>query len=131
MPISGALLTKVNAALADLATRIEAREAIFFGNNGRYWQGVLTPPIIPVDGADTPPDLVVKATNEIFTWTQANLPATIPVGIEIITHDGPLGQGFTERAWCKLGNGETWYRSKGIGAYGVTTAGWDQVIDPT
>ena len=127
MPISGALLTKVNNALADLANRIENREAIFFANNGRYWQGLLTPRIIPVDGADTAPDLDAKPSNETFDWSAANLPATIPVGIAVNAHDGPLGQGFTMIAWVKLGNGEIWYRSKGVGAYGVTTVGWDQV----
>ena len=128
MPISQQLLTKVNNALSDLAARVENRESIYFAQRGHYFQGLLTPSEIPIDGADTTPELTLKPTDQIENWMAANLPASLPFAIRIDTHSGPLGQGYTESAWVKLSNGEIWMRSRGVGAYGVTTQGWDHVI---
>jgi len=131
MAISGALLTKVNNALADIAARIEAREAIYFANNGKYWQGIRTPSIIPIDGADTVPNLTLHPTDQVEDWNGVTLPANIPLAIAVVVHHGPLGWGYTEMALARVSADGLYIRSRGIGAYGVTTVGWDKVPDVT
>ena len=130
MPISGALLTKVNNALADIASRIETREVTYFTNHGRYWQGILTPSTVPIDGTDTPPNLTLHPTDQAETWADfaANLTATIPFSIFVFVHNGPDGQGFTMGAIVQLNNGEVWYRTRGSGFYGYTSGQWLQMV---
>ena len=122
------ILPKINAALADVASRIEAREATYFTNHGRYWQGIMTPATVPLDGADTAPDLTLRPTDQLEDWTNFNLPATIPFAIGVMVHQGPLGWAFTEFAIARTSAEGYWIRTKNVGPYGRTTAGWDRLV---
>ena len=125
MAISGATLTKVNTALANLAAKVQAKQDAYFLAHGRYWQGILTPAVIPVDGTDTKPNLKLKPTDQVEDWTTLGLPATIPVSVEVHTHNGPQGHGYTAYVHAVV-SGVHYVRAQGVGAHS-TTFGWTDV----
>ena len=127
MAISGATLTKVNTALATLAAKVQTKQTAFLASKGRYWQGILTPATIPVDGKDTAPDLKLRPTDQQEDWTTLGLPATIPVSIEVHTHNGPQGHGYTICVHATA-SGKRYVRAHGVGAHSYTL-GWAEVVE--
>lgn len=105
---------------------IQTRMAEFLAANARYFQGIRTPIVIPINGADSPIDKSVHPTNQIEDWSafdlHGNLPSTLPCSIELHIHNGPLGLGYTFFGWVTDLAG-TWMRAQGSGP-GSTTFAW-------
>lgn len=127
MAITGQLLNKVNASLTDMASRLQTSQNSYFAAHGRYWQGVITPAAIPVDGTETAPVLNRKPTDQAEDWTAVSMPVTIPMAIEVHTHNGPLGHGYTITCWVNRTGDGIYKRMRGVGQYSLTTDSWTKV----
>lgn len=126
--------TFVDTRLADLWTnQIVPRQATYFANNGKYWQGILvldlaSLPNNPSSGSPTvleaAPVLTRKATDHPSWQTAAvNLGATIPMALQIDAYDGPQGRGYVAQCWVRW-NGVTYTRAQNSGPEGWRTVAW-------
>lgn len=92
--------------------------------NGKYFQGVLTPPALPVDGADVDIVYEVHPTDQLQDW-EAFLGnrnyGKIPCSIAIHYNSGPLGDGFTIVVEYANAQGQKSWRMFGTGQYSSTT----------
>lgn len=79
MPTLQQIRDAVNARLADLWPKFQNRQATYFANHGRYFQGLIWSSV-PDDGATVSPNLSV-APNDCFT----PVPAVLNVQGEIVT----------------------------------------------
>jgi hypothetical protein len=87
----------VDVKLSELIPAIQNYQTNYLTANNRYWQGILTPQTLPQDGGEIAPNLALKPTDQTEDWAAADLglPATLPMSIEIHTHNGPLGKGYS------------------------------------
>ena len=97
-----------------------------------YWQGIRTPQAIPVEGVDTTPDKNVKPVSgdEAASWNEAGvpLPTTLSCSVEIFTHEGPKGKGFSVISWIKA-EGKIFRRVTGFGDEFMPTTAWQEYIE--
>ena len=85
--------TAVNARLADLWPKVKNRQATYFANNGRYWQGRITS-APPDDGATVAPDLTTTAGPQNVSWQTAvngDIPSPVECALQIDTYEAPGG----------------------------------------
>jgi hypothetical protein len=113
-------------------TQFVALQDSFKSTYGKYFQGIRTPQILPVDGADVDPDLTLHPTDQPQDWSLflgGTFGGQIPYSIAIHYHNGPLGEGFTIIVGYTNAQGVTSTKSYGTGAYGQTSD-WLQVMPP-
>lgn len=126
---------KIDPILATMATAIDNRQAVYFANNGEYFQGKWTHSTEPVDGADTTPDnLTDTPTNISVRWNQflqgLELPSQLPMRIksDVYKAPGKDGHGYVLTVQAKLLNGDVWERSRNMqGAETWRTEGWHKL----
>lgn len=124
---------KVDPILADLATKIDNRQQVYFANNGQYWQGKWTSLNPPVDGADTTPDNLTDTPTNITTrWNQllagADLPSQLPMRLRCDVYENVVGWGYWLTVQVKLLNGDVWQRSRNMrGDETQNTQAWHKV----
>lgn len=122
--------TQVDTELTALWTKIQTRQATFFTNRGRYWQGSRTHLITPAEGLPVPPDGTLRPTNEAQGWAAlGDLPLTMSMTVWLDVYDGPGGPGYVAHAEVVI-NGNTWRRSRQHGPETWRTRGWAQVVSP-
>ena len=109
-----ALQDRCDALLSQIDAAATTRQAAYFNafigsgdrrrRRGRYFQGILTHPILPADGVPLPPDPTVKPTDQPTSWADANvsLPATMEAACQIDVYDGALGQGWVLTALVRV-----------------------------
>jgi len=119
----------INTKLAAFVPILDAKQATYFANHGRYWQGIRTPPQIPEDGLTVNVDMNVRPTDQAESWNDLgfSLPAKLEMSIEIYVHNGPLGHGYTGIVTASL-LGRTWQRARGFGAHSFTF-NWTEQAD--
>jgi hypothetical protein len=119
---------KADAAVDPLIADIIAKQDEYIKGKERYWQGIKTPTITPKDGADVVPDKDVKPQGQAESWAdfKVAMPATLPGSIEVHTHDGPQGKGFTVYATVGVGK-QTFKKAVGRGAHS-NTFNWLEII---
>lgn len=102
------LKAKWDSFITNRFPTIQTREATYFTNHGKYFQGVYTN-ATPTDPAELVPDLTKKPTDQAETWANANftMPATMPVRLWIDVYNGPQGHGWTLNAQVIVG-ANTW-----------------------
>lgn len=83
-----------NVVLTTLQTAVDAYQASYFAAHGRYWQGLMTPPTVPADGALVAPDLTLKPEGQAEDWSGVGIAATLPFSVQVDRYDGPLGPGY-------------------------------------
>jgi hypothetical protein len=111
---------------------IQQKEDEFLATFGYYFQGIVTPAVYPVDGADVDADLTLHPSDQAQDWTAflgsaAGSLGKFPCSISIEYHYGPAGRGFTITFRYTNAQGQNWWRSVGIGSYGVTIP-WRQLL---
>lgn len=118
----------VDDKLAAAWTQLQNRQTAYLGARGRYFQGIKTHVVTPADGDETAPDLTGRPTDQAETWTGAgfNLPATLPMALQIDTYDGPQGKGYVGILWVQIG-GQLWRRSAQVGPETWRARAWEQV----
>ena len=108
MPLPDATLeSQVDAELADLFAGAPARQAVFFGNNGRYWEGRRVMVLTPTDGALVATNTGAKQT-DCPSWSAAGvtIPATMRCAVEVLAYQAPGGQhGWVAIAWVRCQGG--------------------------
>lgn len=120
----------VDVRLASFIASIDSHQVAYLVANGKYWQGILTPPVVPRDGGELTTDLSVHPTDQLDDWTAADLsiPANLPMSVEVFTHDGPLGKGYTTILTVTV-MGNSWKRAVGFGPESFTFD-WTQATKP-
>lgn len=138
MPTLAQVRDFVDARLTDLWTnQVVPRQNVYFGNHGRYWQGIITTnlPDLPNNPQnanpvvlEVVPDILRAPTDQPTNWQQAglNLGATIPMALEIHTYDGPEGMGYVGFVWARW-NGNTYMRCQAFGPEKWRTLAWHRV----
>jgi hypothetical protein len=118
----------IDERLAVLWGHVQTREAAFLSGRGRYFQGLRTPVLTPVDGGERVPDSTRKPTDQAQSWADAgfSLPATMPMSLEIHTYDGPGGKGYVAVVEVEF-NGRIWRRAQQHGAETWRSHGWRQL----
>lgn len=117
MPIPAALQTTLDASLASLQAKVDAYQPGYLVTNGRYWQGIQTPAVVPADGVLGALDLTVKPTDQTENWQPlAVVVASAPLSVACHTHNGPLGKGYTIHGTVMV-SGQKWVRAIGLGAH--------------
>lgn len=122
MPTLAQVRSVVDARLTDLWTNvIRPRQAIYFGNRGRFWQGIITTrlTLLPdnrtadAETAEVAPDTAARPTDQAESWVDAgvNVGATLPMALQIDAYDGPNGRGFVATAYVKH-NGNVYARAQ-------------------
>ena len=114
------LEAKANKILADLQNDLVPIQAIYLAQRGRYWQGILTHPVLPRDGAASPPDKRRKPTDQIEDWNDVNvpLPANMECAVAVDVYNrGPAYQGYVVRGEVEIA-GERWVKQVNVGPPG-------------
>jgi len=121
VPTPQEIRDSIDLKLGNITATLDLKQANYFATHGRYWQGLRTPAEIPVDGATLPIDLDRKPTDQAESWRDMNfaLPPNQEMSIEVHTHNGPLGHGYTLIVTVMLGP-DRWIRPRGFGPHGVT-----------
>lgn len=134
MPTLAQVRDFVDNRLANLWTnQIVPRQNVFFGNRGRYWQGLITTSTtaLPNNTAastgviEVTPRLNTRPTDQSETWADAgfNLEATIPMAIKIDVYNGAQGPGYVGQVWVKF-NDTIFTRAQNNGPETWRTFGW-------
>jgi len=121
--------TAIDSDLAALWPQIVSRQATYFANHGRYWQGIITHSVIPSDGNAAPADqLLLTPSYEAEDWPDGVSVAafTKPYALEIWEYNGPSGPGFVGFCWVRVA-GNLYLRVKDCGVEDYRTQGWAQV----
>ena len=129
MPISPATRDKIETFRDAFAAIIVPKQNAYFATHGRYWQGVIMPTTLPVEGADTDPDGSVKPTDQAESWADffgVDLPAKFPCRLRIDAYNGPEGQGYTVTALVSS-NSNTWCRIWNVGPQSWRARTWHQL----
>lgn len=124
------LKAKWDTFMANRFATIQARQTTYFGNKGRYFQGIVTN-AVPTDPAEIAPDLTKKPTDQAESWADTNitLPATLPIALWIDVYNGPQGHGWTLNAKVIVG-ANTWQICvQGAGAETWRAFDWKQVTE--
>lgn len=128
--------TAMQAALGQLAVRQPAWRDAETGEpdpttgirraRGTFAQLLRTHVVPPSDGAERASDNL--AARAAATWPELGvaLPATLPLGLEVHVHDGPLGIGYTLIGTLRLA-GRTWRKAIHVGPYGYMAHDWARV----
>ena len=118
-------LDKLTDALVPVQGSINAFQADYLANNKRYWQGLLTPAEPSKEAADKEIEVERKPTDQKEDWFGILASTIQPCALEVHTHDGPKGMGYTVYAHSIAEDGSRWIRAVGIGE-GSTTADWTE-----
>ncbi len=129
---------RVNTKLAALWPVLVARQDDYLAAHGRYWQGLLTHGILPIDDDDPLPDQLARTPKEqpgvhVQDW-RAMLPELdgkpLPMALQVHTYGAPDGDGWWAEAHI-LYQGIHRRRMKGAGPLAARfTRGWHKVFDP-
>lgn len=126
------LKTKADIKLSHLWKIITSKQELYFAKNGRYWQGILTPSNIPIDGIDSDLDLTKKPSHQNEDWSFLELPINlkIPFQIRVDTYKCPNGShGFQVTVFVSV-EGAIYSRSKGIGEEAINRDyNWTEIIN--
>lgn len=119
---------QVQQWLTNLWSHIQNRQENYLAAHGRYFQGLRTHVVIPLEGAEAAPDAIAdKPTDQAEGWAdQFTLPAAFPCQLRINTYDGPLGKGYVGIVRVRIG-GETWERRQNNGPEVWRTVPWTQL----
>jgi hypothetical protein len=121
--------TKVEAWRYSVAAAIASRQNAYLAAHGRYWQGILTPVAVPVEAADTVPDLTLRPTDQMERWSDflsGLTVTTIPCSIRIDVYDGPLGQGYTVTVEV-VSESSVWIRTYHVGPEDWRVRPWTRI----
>ena len=122
---------KADAAVQPLVASIVAFQETWVLTHKGYWQGLRTPTATPKNGADTPPEKNVKpvADAEAKAWAEVavTMPITLPCSVEVFTHDGPVGKGFSVIAHVEVG-AQKFRKAVGFGRHAEDSE-WVEVIE--
>lgn len=131
MPTAKDIQDKADAIAQPMIDSIVVFQADWVKSHKGYWQGIRTPQITPKDGADTVPDKNVMpvADDEAAAWAQVavDVPATLPCSVEVFTHDGPKGKGFSVITHIEFGT-QKFSKAMGFGSESMLSSGWVEVL---
>lgn len=115
----------VDAKLAALWTTIQTRQdAYAAAHDGRYWQGLRTHTITPVDGVKALPDVGnATPTDQPVAWPAAILTTPLEMALQIDVYDGPAGQGYVATVQVDV-LGQTYERAAQVGPEAWRAYGW-------
>jgi hypothetical protein len=144
MPTLVQIRNRVDAWLADRWTTLAARQELFVGDRGRYWQGLPTHSEIPLhtteaDG-DAIPDRYTRETRDqndrwadIFPeWEAESIPCLLRVdayiapGARLPSGGARQTPGYVASIWLRH-DGVTYARSQNVGPLDDRTHGWRRV----
>lgn len=121
---------KADAIVGPLISDLQTFQDNWVKTHKGYWQGIKTPTTIPQDGTDTVPDLNVKPVqdDEATAWKDigVTIPSTLPCSIEVHTHDGPLGKGWSAIIRIMF-EAQTFLKVQGFGKESLATTPWVEV----
>jgi len=130
------LRTRVDAWLADKWPIVVSRQETYFGNHGRYWQGLLTHTNIPAHTTASDSDsvadrLTTTPNDQTETWLNVfaewQLEA-FPAAVKVDAYDGPDGKGFVATIFIRH-NGTLYSRSQAVGPETWATRAWRVVTE--
>ena len=123
---------QVDVWLDNRLATIESGQAAYKKSNGRFFQGLPTHSVRPLNGAEAPPDRKDdKPTNQSEDWDDAlPLPATMPARLRIDIYEGPQGHGYTITLGVQIGT-EVWRRVVNIGNETHREQAWHRVTENT
>lgn len=100
------LTTTCNAVIAAL----QASANTFQTGRPKFWQGILTPAVIPADGVTRVTNANLKAGTDV-TWASTGivLPGTLPLSIAVDVYQARSGWGWVLRC-IAIEAGITWIR---------------------
>lgn len=115
----------VDAKLASLWGTIQTRQdAYAAAHDGRYWQGLRTATITPVDGVAVLPDVGQNTpTDQPVAWPAAILTVPLAMALQIDVYDGPAGQGYVATVQVSV-LGQTYERAAQVGPETWRQYGW-------
>jgi len=113
-------LIKLNDALVLAEGSIATFQANYLAVNKRYWQGLLTPPVASKEAADKEIEVDRKPTDQVEDWFAVLASTLQPCALEVHTHDGPKGKGYTLYAHSIAEDDSQWVKAIGIGEHSTT-----------
>lgn len=125
------LRTRIDTWLTARWPTITARQDLYFQNNGKYWQGLITHSIPPshttVQDNDIVPDNYnSKPTDQNESWKDV-FPAfetiPFPCQLQCDVYSGPKGKGYVVTIRV-IHNGNTYIRSQNVGPEDSYTKPW-------
>lgn len=123
-----------DTVIETVQNRVTARQANYFINKARYWQGLSTHSVLPSHTTakwdNLPPDRLLDNPHDQFENWIATIPdmdtVTIPCAFQIHVYDGPVGKGYEVIASCKY-NDVLYERHMNIGPETWRTSPWAAV----
>lgn len=136
MPTLSTLRNAIDTWLENRWPTVTARQATYFTNQGRYWQGLVThipPPshTNSIDGSVLPNRMLLTPTDQVTSWADV-LPEWVtelmPAAIWIDVYLAPAGAGYVASIRVTH-NGTLYQRSQNVGPETARTKAWHQVIE--
>lgn len=127
-PPEKGITDKADTIIAPIVDSIVAFQSDWMKTHKVPWQGIRTPATVPDDGADEVPDKNLKPSGkeeDNIAWkdVQIVLPPTMSCSLEVITHQGPKGVGYTIVASVTQGQ-KTFVKYLGFGEENLSITGW-------
>jgi hypothetical protein len=115
MPVSS-LLEEIGVELDALYAQFVPLQEAYQPAHDQYFQGILTPQVIPEDGNTVAPDLSLHPSDQVADWTSfgASLPDMMDFSIEITKYTGLEGEGWVSVATV-IEDQSMWKKGKGFG----------------
>lgn len=112
---------------------VQARQIVYAGNHGgRFYQGLWTHLIIPIDGANFSPDNVnARPTDQVERWVDfVTLPATFPAALCMDVYQNAQGWGYVASLRVFVAAlGKTFERSQnGAGSETWRSVAWHEFV---
>jgi len=126
LPITPTEQARIDAEIADMLARLSSYEVTYLATNRRYWQGIKNPQDVPLDIADSNTNSRLKPTDQAEDWRGPTISSRLPISVEVHTHKGPRGDGYTVYFWADLGR-VIYQRAVGVGFHSETYD-WKQFI---
>jgi hypothetical protein len=124
-----AVRDQVDAALVALWTTVQAREATYVANFGRYAQALYTHATPPADGAVVVPDVgttIPYYERAVAAWPLAVRQTAYPFRLAVDQYIAPEGAGYVGVVQVLI-NGTLWERAAQVGPATYLAHGWAPV----
>ena len=127
---AAAIQANIDASFTALVGTIAARQASYYAGHGRYFQGLWSHSVAPVDGAQMAPDLLASRPGyQAESWADVAgdvIPTSTQARFVCNQYRGPQGDGFEFVLECLL-NGQLWQKTVNFGPESYRDRPWTVV----
>lgn len=106
------LKAKADIVLTAFWTVLKTKQDAYFAKHGKYFQLLISPTGIVVDGVDTNFDVRYPSDVMFVDDVSFSFTSKVPFQIHVDEWVGPQGKGYSATVWAQLPTGDIYTRSR-------------------